>query len=95
MIRHAFVGTPAAARHCFLPTEGHQMTVLAKEDSSASPADSLIFQHLGTAVMLCWTELPLKAQEQILNQANDMIGVAPVRGIRDRIIGLLLRHRKL
>jgi hypothetical protein len=95
MISTAFIGTLTAARHCFLPTEGHQMTALAKEDPSASPADSLIFQYLGTAVMLCWTDLPLKAREQILNQANDMIGVVPVRGIRERIVGLLLRHRKV
>jgi hypothetical protein len=71
------------------------MTALTKDDSSATPADSLIFQYLGTAVMLCWADLPFKAREQILNQANDMIGVVPVRGIRDRIIGLLLRHRKV
>jgi hypothetical protein len=65
-----------------------------QEDSSVPPADRLIFQYLGIAVMLCWAELPFKARDQILNQSNDMIGIAPERGIRDRIVGLLLRHSK-
>jgi hypothetical protein len=44
--------------------------------------------------MLCWNELPFRVRDQILNQSNDMIGVAPVQGIRDRIVGLLSRYRK-
>jgi hypothetical protein len=65
-----------------------------QEDSSEPTADRVIFEHLGIAVMLCWTDLPFKVRDQILNQANDMIGVSPIRGIRDQIVGLLLRHRK-
>ena len=74
------------------------MTALAREehfdDSSAPPADPVIFEHLGIAVMLCWADLPFKVRDQILNQTNDMIGVVPIHGVRDRIEGLLLRHRK-
>jgi hypothetical protein len=32
--------------------------------------------------MLCWQQLPPKAQLTILNQANDMIGLTPVPNIR-------------
>jgi hypothetical protein len=83
----------------FLPDQGNQMTARPREehlpeDSSVPPADRLIFQSLGIAVMLCWNELPFRVRDQILNQSNDMIGVAPVQGIRDRIVGLLLRYRK-
>jgi hypothetical protein len=56
--------------------------------------DELILQHLGAAVLLCWRELPSTAQSTILDQADDMIGLAPVAGIRSQITGLLLRHAK-
>jgi hypothetical protein len=65
------------------------------EDRSVAPADSLIFQHLGIAVMLCWAELPFQVRDQILNQSDDVIGVVPIRGIRDRIMALLLRHSRV
>jgi hypothetical protein len=76
------------------------MTALARdgllpEDPSVPPADPVIFEHLGIAVMLCWADLPFKARDRILNQANDMIGVTPIPGIRDRIVGLLLRHDRV
>jgi len=64
------------------------------DDVSASSADAATFGHLGLAVMLCWNELPIGAREQILNQTDDMIGVTPIEGIRDDIVGLLLRHGK-
>jgi len=75
------------------------MTALAREkpppeDPTIPPGDPLIFEHLGIAVMLCWTDLPFKVRDQILNQTNDMGGVVPIPRIRDRIVGLLLRHRK-
>lgn len=57
-------------------------------------ADPVIFQYLGMATMLCWTELPFKARDQIINQANDIVGVRPALRLRDEIEGLLLRHRK-
>lgn len=66
-----------------------------KEVGAPRPPDELILQHLGTAAMLCWAELPFKAQNQILNQANDMLGFAPVDRVRDKIVGLLIRHRKV
>jgi hypothetical protein len=34
------------------------------------------------AFMLCWQQLPPKAQLTILNRANDMIGLTPVPNIR-------------
>lgn len=56
------------------------------------PPDELILQHLGAAVMLCWSRLPLGTKENILNQADDVIGLAPAS--RREIIKLLLRHGK-
>ena len=58
------------------------------------PPDELILQHLGSVVLLCWNELPSAAQSTILNQANDIIGIVPVPGIRNEIEGLLLRYGK-
>jgi len=66
-------------------------------ETSASvdrPSDQHVFQHLGAAVMLCWSGLPLGAREQILRQADDVIGLAPVPDIRQEIIKLMLRHAK-
>ncbi|MGQ0683423.1 hypothetical protein [Bradyrhizobium sp.] len=56
------------------------------------PPDELILQHLGAAVMLCWSRLPLGTREQILNQAGDVLGLAPAS--REEIVTLLLRHSK-
>jgi hypothetical protein len=39
------------------------------------PLDELILQHLGAAVMLCWSKLPLTARNTILDQAGDIIGL--------------------
>jgi hypothetical protein len=61
---------------------------------SDRPSDELILQHLGAAVMLCWAQLPLGARDQILRQADDVIGFAPIPQIRNEIVGLLLRHAK-
>lgn len=60
--------------------------------SAERPPDELIYQHLGAAVVLCWAGLPLGAREQILNQAGDVIGLAPAS--RQDIVKLLLRHTK-
>ncbi len=68
--------------------------VLPKQDSSVPLTDPVIFQYLGMATMLCWSELPLKARDRIMNQANDIVGVRPALRLRDEIEGLLLRHRK-
>jgi hypothetical protein len=94
-------GTFGSAAHCFPPTKGIHMTAprrvpieLPKQDSSERLTDTAIFQYLGMATMLCWTELPFKARDQVLNQANDIVGVRPPLRLRDEIEGLLLRHRK-
>jgi hypothetical protein len=67
---------------------------LPEETPSPLPSDALIFEHLGVAVTLCWAELPVEVRDQILNQTDDMIGIAPVQGIRERIRGLLSHHGK-
>lgn len=61
---------------------------------SARPSDELILQHLGAAVMLCWAQLPLGTRDQILRQADDVVGFAPIPQIRSEIVRLLLRHAK-
>ncbi|QWG16874.1 hypothetical protein KMZ68_18040 [Bradyrhizobium sediminis] len=61
---------------------------------SDRPSDELIFQHLGAAIVLCWAQLPLGARDQILRQADDVIGLAPIPEIRSEIVKLLLRHAK-
>jgi hypothetical protein len=59
------------------------------------PSDELILQNLGAAVMLCWAQLPLSTRDQILRQADDVIGLAPVPRIRNEIVRLMLRHARL
>jgi hypothetical protein len=54
--------------------------------------NELILTHLGSAVLLCWDELPFKVQARILAQADDIIGLAPIPDIRSRIVDLLLRR---
>lgn len=61
---------------------------------SDRPSDELIFQHLGAAIVLCWAQLPPGARDQILRQAGDVIGLAPIPEIRHEIVKLLLRHAK-
>lgn len=69
------------------------MPLSAQKLELPSPApDELILQRLGAAVLLCWAELPIKAQETILEQSKDIIGFAPVADARKQIVGLLLRH---
>ena len=61
---------------------------------SDRPSDELIFQHLGAAVVLCWAQLPAVARDQILRQADDVIGLAPIPEIRNEIVKLLIRNAK-
>src|ERR1700734_747904 len=95
-----FTGTSGSVAHCFPPTKGIYMTAQRAQielpilDPSIRLTDLVIFQYLGMATMLCWTELPFKARDQIMNQANDIVGVRPALRLRDEIEGLLLRHRK-
>ena len=58
-------------------------------------SDEEILTQLGSAVLLCWDELPATAQLKILDQANDMIGIKPIPDIRSRIVDLLLRRSKI
>ena len=58
-------------------------------------SDEVILTHLGSAVLLCWNELPFSAQTRILAQANDMIGLAPIPDIRSRIVELLARRCRI
>jgi len=53
--------------------------------------DDMIFQQLGAAVLLCWHQLPRLAQVKILAQAEDMIGIPHIPGIRAKIVELALR----
>lgn len=61
---------------------------------SDRPSDELIFKHLGAAVVLCWSKLPAVARDQILRQADDVIGLAPIPEIRNEIVKLLMRNAK-
>lgn len=61
---------------------------------SDRPSDELIFQQLGAAVVLCWSQLPPGAKDQVLRQVDDVIGLAPIPQIRNEIAKLLLRHAK-
>lgn len=58
-------------------------------------SDEMILTHLGSAVLLCWDELPFDAQTRILAQTNDIIGLVPVPDIHSRIVDLLLRRSKI
>jgi hypothetical protein len=76
-----------------LQISDHEMKLEQCEHGCPAP-DELILQQLGTAVLLCWPELPIKAQERILEQSKDMIGFAPIVGARNQIVGLLMRHER-
>lgn len=57
------------------------------------PSNEHILQQLGAAVLLCWDELSFQSQTRILDQANDIIGLAPMPEARNEIVKLLQRHR--
>jgi hypothetical protein len=52
-------------------------------------------RYCSISALLCWNELAFRSQGQILAQANDMIGLAPIPEIRNEIVQLLLRHAKM
>jgi hypothetical protein len=58
-------------------------------------SDEVLLTYLGSAVLLCWEELPFQAQTRILAQANDIIGLAPIPDVRSRIVELLLRRNRI
>ena len=58
-------------------------------------SDEVILTYLGSAALLCWDELPFGAQNRILAQANDIIGLAPIPDIRNRIVDLLSRRSRV
>jgi hypothetical protein len=65
------------------------------EERHPKLSDEVIITQLGSAVLLCWHELPFGAQTKILAQANDMIGLVPIPDIRSRIVELLLRRSRI
>jgi hypothetical protein len=65
-----------------------------QEPACERPSDPELLQHLGAAVLLCWSELPIPTQVKILAQADDVIGTRPIPGARNEIVKLLLRHTK-
>ena len=65
---------------------GHAM------DAAEQSPDDVIIHQLGAAVLLCWNKLPLLVRGQILSQAEDMIGIPHVPGIREKITKLALRR---
>ena len=65
------------------------------DEAQPGLSDEVILTHLGSAVLLCWDELPFNAQTRILAQTNDIIGLAPVPDIQSRIVDLLLRRSKI
>lgn len=72
-------------------------STLGEDEAGSSPNGAragLVLQHLGAAVMLSWSRLPLGAREIILGQADDVIGLAPIPQIRSEIVKLLLRNAK-
>jgi hypothetical protein len=54
--------------------------------------DQRLIEHLGAAVLLCWTEIPVEVQKLILDQANDTVGIVPVPDLRDQIREMLSRR---
>jgi hypothetical protein len=65
----------------------------ALQDSGAArPSDDLLIRHLGASVLLCWHELQLTSQERIMDQAEDIIGLTPITGVRNHIARLVMRH---
>jgi hypothetical protein len=80
-------------------TEGQQMTAPAHNEFlfdqlPAPPADTVIFENLGFAAMQRWTESPFGVRDQMLGQADDMVGVAPIDETHDHIAGMLRRQGK-
>lgn len=61
----------------------------------ARSSDEVILTHLGSAVLLCWDELPAAARARILDQAIDVIGLVPIPDVRGRIVELLLRRARI
>ena len=58
-------------------------------------SDQAVLTYLGSAVLLCWDELPSHAQNKILAQTGDVIGLAPIPDIRSRFVELLSRRARI
>ena len=52
------------------------------------PSNEHILQQLGAAVLLCWDDLSFQSQTRILDQTNDVIGLAPTPEARNEIVKL-------
>jgi hypothetical protein len=75
------------------PSTGHMPAAHDDGIDQTRPNNEQILQQLGAAVLLCWDDLSFQSQTRILDQANDIIGLAPMPGARNEIVKLLLRHR--
>jgi hypothetical protein len=75
------------------PIEGAGETP-EERPGSEPPGDPELLQHLGAAVLLCWSDLSIQSQVRILAQADDVIGTRPILDARNQIVKLLLRHTK-
>jgi hypothetical protein len=60
--------------------------------NSLGPAMNLSFNNWARPLLLCWDGLSFQSQTGILDQANDIIGLAPMPEARNEIVKLLLRH---
>jgi hypothetical protein len=75
------------------PVAGQMPTAHDEGMEQRRPGNEQILQQLGSTVLLCWDDLSFQSQTRILDQANDIIGLAPMPEARNEIVKLLLRHR--
>ncbi len=61
--------------------------------NSLGPAMNISFNNWAQPWLLCWDDLSFQSQTRILDQTNDVIGLAPMPEARNEIVKLLLRHR--
>jgi hypothetical protein len=57
------------------------------------PSNEQILPQLGAAVLRCRDDLSFQSQTRILDQGNDIIGLAAMPEARNEIVKRLLRHR--
>lgn len=74
------------------PVAGQMPTAHDEGMQQPRPGDEQVLQQLGAAGSLCWDDLSFQSQTRILDQANDIIGLAPMPEARNEIVKLL-RHR--
>jgi hypothetical protein len=75
------------------PVAGQMPAAHADGMEQPRPSNEQILQQLGAAVLRCWDDLSFQSQTRVLDQANDIIGLAPMPEARNEIVKRLLRHR--